>query len=99
MVGKQLNASTKNNPLVRALDRWESEGGSVDTNLEKRAALLEEEEHILQCLGAAVIVRWNKLPMDIQRELFASAASLPDPLPRAALKEQIARFLHNHKID
>jgi hypothetical protein len=96
MVDKQSNASTKN-PLARALDRWESEGGSVDADLEKRAALIEEEEHILQCLGLAVIVRWNKLPTEVQRELFASAASLPDPLPTAALKEQIARFLHNHK--
>jgi hypothetical protein len=97
MVDKSSNAPTKNNPLIRALDRWETEGGSVDADVEKRAAIIEEEEHILQCLGAAVILRWNKLPMEIQRDLFASAASLPDPLPTAALKLQIARFLHNHK--
>ena len=92
MVDRQSNASAKN-PLAR----WESEGGSVDADWERRASLIQEEEHILRCLGAAVTVRWNKLPMEVQRELFASAASLPDPLPTAALKLQIARFLHNHK--
>jgi hypothetical protein len=97
MVDKQSTASTKNNPLVRALARWEWEGGSVGADWEQRAALIQEEEHILHCLGAAVIMRWNNLPTEVQRELFASAASLNDPLPTVELKEQIARFLHNHK--
>jgi hypothetical protein len=48
-------------------------------------------------LGAAVISRWNNLPTEVQRELFASAASVGEPLPTADLKEQIARFLHSHK--
>lgn len=97
MAQKQSSVSTKDNPLVRALARWEWEGGSLDADWEKRAALIQEEEHILHCLGAAVIMRWNKLPMEVQRELFASAASLSDPLPTAELKEHIARFLHSHK--
>lgn len=97
MMGNESNASTKNNPLVRALARWEWEGGSLDTDWEKRAALIQEEEHILHCLGAAVIMQWNNLPMEVQRELFASAASLSDPLPTVELKEHIARFLHSHK--
>ena len=97
MMGKESNASTKNNPLVRALARWENEGGSLDANWEKRAALIQEEDHILHCLGAAVVMRWNNLPMEVQRELFASAASLSEPLHTAELKEQIARFLHSHK--
>ena len=94
---KESNASTKSNPLVRALARWENEGGSLDANWEKRAALIQEEDHILHCLGAAVVMRWNNLPMEVQRELFASAASLSEPLHTAELKEQIARFLHSHK--
>lgn len=96
-MGNESNASTKDNPLVRALARWENEGGSLDAHWAKRAALIQEEEHILHCLGAAVIMRWNNLPMEVQRELFASAASLSRPLPTAELKEQIARFLHSHK--
>jgi len=93
----ESNASTKSNPLVRALARWEWEGGSLDADYEKRAALIGEEERILHCLGAAVIIRWNKLPMEVQRDLFASAASLNDPLPSPELKKQIARFLRSHK--
>ncbi len=34
--------------------------------------------------------------MPVQRELFASAASLGQPLDAVELKEQIARFLHSH---
>jgi hypothetical protein len=87
----------KNNPLVRALARWENEGGSLDADGQRGATSFQEEERILHCLGAAVIMNWNDLPREIQRELFASAASLSEPLHTAELKEQIARFLHNHK--
>jgi hypothetical protein len=94
---KEPKTSAKDNPLVRALSRWENEDGKTDTDWEKRAALVEEEEHILQCLGAAVVTRWNNLPTEVQRELFASAVSVSEPLNTTELKEQIARFLHNHK--
>ena len=62
-----------------------------------QAALAGEEDHILQCLGAAVIARWNNLPTVVQRELFANAASIMEPLSNASMKVQIARFLHSHK--
>jgi hypothetical protein len=57
----------------------------------------ETEEHILRCLGAAVIMEWNTIPTKLQRELFDTAASLGDVLQTAALRGQIARFLHDHK--
>jgi len=57
------------------------------------------EEHILRCLGAAVIMQWNTIPTKLQRELFDTAGSLGDVLKSAALRAQIARFLHNHKDD
>lgn len=75
MAGNESNASTKDNPLLRALAQWEW-GGILDAEWEKRAALIQGEEHILHCLGAAVIMRWNNLPLEVQRQLFASAASL-----------------------
>ena len=96
-MANEPTSSPKDNPLVRALARWEWEGGGLESDWERRAALVQEEDHILQCLGAAVIVRWNALPMEIQRELFQSAASITDLLPKAELKEYIARFLHSHK--
>jgi hypothetical protein len=97
MMGNEPNVPTKDNSLVRALARWEYEGGSLDPDWKKHVALIQEEEHILQCLGAAVITRWNNLPTQVQRELFASAVSLSEPLHTAELKQQIARFLHIHK--
>lgn len=97
MAGNESNASANDNPLRRALARWEWEGGSIGPDFERRAALIQEEEHILHCLGVAVIMRWSNLPTEVQRELFASASSLSDPLPAAELREQIARFLHSYK--
>jgi len=89
--------SSNDNTLLQALARWEWEGGALEPDWEKRVALVQEEEHILHCLGAAVIVRWDALPMAIQRELFQSAVSIKDPLPKAEVKELIARFLPSHK--
>ena len=58
-----------------------------------------EDEKILECLGAAVIMRWGTLPTKIQRELFEHVTSLADVAQTAPPKGQIARFLHNHKDD
>lgn len=61
------------------------------------ATLAEQEEHVLRCLGAALIMQWNALPTQLQRELFDSASSMGQLLDTAALRSQIARFLHKHK--
>ena len=63
------------------------------------AALVEEEEQILKCLGAAVLMRWNTVPTKLQRELFDCASAIGDLQQTTPLKGQIARFLHNHKND
>ena len=91
------------NELARALAQWDNEGGATASTPEddggERAVLSWQEEHILQCLGAAVIEQWTKLPTEIQRALFEHAVSSSDPRQSAPLREQIARFLHNHKDD
>lgn len=63
------------------------------------AALADEEEYILRCLGAAIIMQWNALPTTLQREIFDTAGSVGKLLETAALRGQIARFLHKHKND
>jgi hypothetical protein len=63
------------------------------------AVLAAEEERILRCLGAALIMQWNTLPAKLQRELFDNAGSMGELLDTAALRGQIARFLHKHKDD
>ena len=66
---------------------------------ELAASLAATEEHVLRCLGAAVIMQWNIIPKKLQRELFDSASSMGDLLDVAKLRGQIARFLHKHKDD
>jgi hypothetical protein len=67
-------------------------GKSVD-----RRTVAEIEESILRCLGAAVIMQCNTVPPKLQHELFVAAGSLGNELQTAALKREIARFLHDHK--
>ena len=66
-------------------------GGAID--------LAAQEEHVLRCLGAALIMQWNALPTKLQRELFDDASSMGELLDTVSLRGQIARFLHSHKDD
>ena len=59
--------------------------------------LAAQEEHVLRCLGAALIMQWNTLPQKLQRELFDNASSMGELLDTVSLRGQIARFLHSHK--
>ena len=63
------------------------------------ATLADEEELILRCLGAALIMQWRTLPAKLQRELFDNAGAMGELLNTSALRGQIARFLHKHKND
>jgi hypothetical protein len=69
---------------------------TIDLKVDQAPA---EDKKILECLGAAVIMRWGTLPTKIQRELFDQATSLADLAQTPSAKGQIARFLHNHKDD
>ena len=71
----------------------------VDEKRPIHAALAAEEEHVLRCLGASVIMQWNTIPAKLQRELFDTAGSMGELLATAELRGQIARFLHKHKDD
>lgn len=90
-------------PLARALYRWENEGGATSSSLGDESdgfgVLSLAEQQTLQCLGAAVIAQWTGLPTDVQKALFEDAVSSGDPRQSVHLREQIARFLHNHKDD
>ena len=65
---------------LRALARWEGEGGALWTLPKEKSAetmtLADTERHVLHCLGAAVLLLWNELPVDIQRKIFETAASV-----------------------
>lgn len=74
---------------------------TVHADTDKLAAcaleLAAQEEHVLRCLGAALIMQWNTLPQKLKRELFDNASSMGELLDTVSLRGQIARFLHSHK--
>ena len=61
--------------------------------------LAAEEEHVLRCLGAALIMQWNTLPAKLRRELFDTAGSMGALLDAAPTRGKVARFLHRHRDD
>jgi len=70
-----------------------------EPNQLRGAALADEEERVLRCLGAAVIMQWDALPTTLQREIFDTAGSVGKLPETAELRGQIARFLDKHKND
>lgn len=84
------------------LEEWEAEGGApkataVRTADSDPAALSEAEQQLLQRLGAALVSEWNQLPTPWQRTLYARAVGTEPPPDAAALKRDMARFLHDRK--
>lgn len=80
-------------------DQYVDAVNAGETERLRGAALAAEEERVLRCLGAAVIMQWNSLPMTLQREIFDTAGSVGTLLDTVALRGQIARFLHKHRHD
>jgi len=78
-------------------DNYRDTVTGADRDRSNGITLADEEEHILRCLGAAVIMQWKAIPTKLQRELFDTAGSLGDVPQTPALRGQIARFLHNYK--
>lgn len=86
--------------IVRALRRWENEGGHLaPASPGQPRELAAAENNILRCLGAAVVLAWNELPMPVQRALFRHATAVNESYDPARVKTAIARFLHLHKDD
>ena len=61
--------------------------------------IADDEDLMLRCLGAAVVMQWGTLPTKLQRELFDNAGSMGELLDTGQLRGQVARFLHKHKDD
>ena len=87
--------ATNFDKIIRAEDIAPDKGAAEKPIAD--AAVAKIEERILRCLGAAVIMQWNTIPTKLQRELFDTAGSMGDVVKSAALRAQIARFLHRHK--
>lgn len=86
---ENVRSSKDPNPLVTALSRWESEGGTIST---------AESETIISHLGAAVLAQWNKLSREAQRDLFNAAVDMNETSRDPEIfKQHIAVFLHHNK--
>lgn len=88
--------------LAKAIARWEGEGGALSTGSQAEAdplRLASEDLRILEALGAAVLANWNDLGTEIRKRLFEAAVASGEAVHRGVVKEQIARFLHEHKDD
>jgi hypothetical protein len=83
----------------RLADNYRDTVTGAEPDRPSGVTLADEEEHVLRCLGAAVLMQWNTLPTRLRRELFDNAGSMGALLQTAALRGQIARFLHKHKDD
>jgi len=57
-------------------------------------AMADEEDLMLRCLGAAVVMQWSMLPAKLQRQLFDNATAVGELSETAARRGMIARFLH-----
>jgi hypothetical protein len=57
-----------------------------------------EEERILRCLGVAVVLNWDTMPVKLQHSLIEDASSI-QRARGAPMKGALARFLHDHKDD
>ena len=57
-------------------------------------AIADDEDLMLRCLGAAVVMQWSTLPTKLQRELFDNATAVGELSETAARRGMIARFLH-----
>lgn len=100
--GRRLEHLEKKFTRLAANEQWLSDRHQemVQTSQDRiptDATLPEQEEHILRCLGAALIMQWNTLPRKLQRELFDNAGSMGELLDTGKLRGQVARFLHKHK--
>ena len=72
--------------------------GAPAAEQRKRQAEHIDEEKILRCLGAAVILHWNTIPTQLQRALLEAASNIQGART-PPLKDALAQFLHDHKND
>jgi hypothetical protein len=78
---------------AKALARWEGEGGALSASQAQPHSLDQTEMAILSRLGAALLEEWNKLPIKVQRAIFARVSTLRVATDGLRIKAEIARFL------
>ena len=94
--------------LARRLAEWADNEESAENRSKQRprwqgggqpADQVAEDDRILLCLGAALVVDWDNLPKQVQSELSALAVTMRERLQTTALRAQIASFLREREDD
>jgi len=57
------------------------------------------DQEVVEALGAGVLMLWNDLPQDIQRQIFERASQVLTSDHSIKVREDLALFLHDHKDD
>ena len=83
---------------ARALLRWENEGGAL-ISTGAGNSIDESELRILARLGAALLDEWGQAPRALQRNVIRRAKTLGGAGDHARVKENLARFLHEHRSE
>jgi len=82
------------------LSVWENEGGAPKSEWiaahDQCVQLADEENQVLQRLGASLVARWSELPTSLQRTIFELATVRNGARNSSEAREQVARFLHQH---
>jgi len=81
---------------ARALSRWEGEGGALGPT-GAADSIDDSELRILARLGAALLDDWDELPTALQESVVRRARTLGRPGDHAHVKENLARFLREHR--
>jgi len=83
---------------ARALARWESDGGTLAPT-DAADSIDDSELRILARLGAALLDQRSELSGDLQGNVIRRTTTLGSPGDHARVKEQLARFLHEHRSE
>ncbi len=83
---------------ARALSRWEGEGGAL-TATGAAGSIDESELRILARLGAALLDEWGELSGTFRGNVVRRARTLGGPGDHARVKDNLARFLHEHRSE
>ena len=78
-------------------DNYDKTLHATDSRSSTDLTVRDDEDLMLRCLGAAVVMQWSTLPTKLQRELFDSATAVGELSETAARRGRIARFLHKQK--
>jgi hypothetical protein len=83
---------------ARALARWEGEGGALAPTAAS-GSIDDSEMRILARLGAALLEAWSDVSPATQQRIVRRARTLGGAADHARIKEQLARFLDQHRSE